>query len=488
MRRKGLFFILIILILAGCARGTNTPPVIRTVTVEPEPVALAGTSTISVQAEDPEGDPLSYRYESEKGKVLGTGPKVTYQAPEEEGTDTIIIIVYDGYSETTGKRTVTISGDAVSIDPPNNYSSEGTMYRYNLGATGYLPWEGGINPPLNLVWKRKLDETGSFRGTPVICQDTIYLTGGNTLFALNKNDGSVKWTFEADDMVYTPAVAGDMVYVGSNDHFIYALNKDDGTKVWEYETYQIVEAAPIVAEGTVVVVSCDGYVYGFNAQTGYLRWKSFIGGHPYNNPAYSDGIVVVPRANYIYALDINSGSLLWYYHDEERVRVILKTTPVIVDGIIYQGVMEDNSINDPGKVAAFDLFTGQLLWTWDTAGDHVVAPVTITEDRIFASTYYDGIIYCLDRHTQEKIWEAFLGYYAQNDYADIPYEMPVGSTAAGGYLFQVSQDKLFVLDQADGTLVDEFQLDNPTVKTEAVVNEGYIYVVDAEGTLYKLGN
>jgi outer membrane protein assembly factor BamB len=46
----------------------------------------------------------------------------------------------------------------------------------------------------------------------------------NNLYALQARDGSKLWDFPAHGNVYSgPAVAGGMVYFGSDDHTVYAV-------------------------------------------------------------------------------------------------------------------------------------------------------------------------------------------------------------------------------------------------------------------------
>lgn len=60
----------------------------------------------------------------------------------------------------------------------------------------------------------------------------------------------------------TPAVADDMVYVGSYDYNFYALNATTGTQVWSYTTGGYL-GTPSISNGTVYVGSRDHKLYAF---------------------------------------------------------------------------------------------------------------------------------------------------------------------------------------------------------------------------------
>jgi outer membrane protein assembly factor BamB len=56
-------------------------------------------------------------------------------------------------------------------------------------------------------------------------------------------------------------VAGDTVYVGSEDDKVYALDTATGHLVWSYPTGDIVVASPAVAGGITYAASDDGRLY-----------------------------------------------------------------------------------------------------------------------------------------------------------------------------------------------------------------------------------
>ena len=61
----------------------------------------------------------------------------------------------------------------------------------------------------------------------------------------------------------SPAIAGDRVYVGSNDGRFYELDLASGKKLWEFEAGSPLSASPAIAAGRVVIGSHDGRLYCF---------------------------------------------------------------------------------------------------------------------------------------------------------------------------------------------------------------------------------
>src|SRR4030095_9021463 len=85
---------------------------------------------------------------------------------------------------------------------------------------------------------------------------------------------------------FSPAVAGDLVYVGSCSGTYFALDRVKGEVRWSYETRR--DGAPAqfhgnpLITGDLVVTGRAGQgpalVYPFDRKTGELRWKTPVDG------------------------------------------------------------------------------------------------------------------------------------------------------------------------------------------------------------------
>ena len=76
--------------------------------------------------------------------------------------------------------------------------------------------------------------------------------------------GKLVWTFATRARVESsPAIAGERVYVGSNDGRFYVLNVNDGAKLWEFDAGAPLSASPAIANGRIVIGSQDGRLFCF---------------------------------------------------------------------------------------------------------------------------------------------------------------------------------------------------------------------------------
>ena len=84
--------------LIGCGHSNQAPTVIG-VTADPDTVPPDNTSTIQVDATDPDGDSLTYTWSTDIGELHGSGQTVTFgpYATQEDVTAHISVIVDDGH-------------------------------------------------------------------------------------------------------------------------------------------------------------------------------------------------------------------------------------------------------------------------------------------------------------------------------------------------------------------------------------------------------
>lgn len=121
------------------------------------------------------------------------------------------------------------------------------------------------------VWERPV---GSVH-MPWVAGDYLFVTGLNAeLVAMSRRDGRVRWVhrlppFEdmedrEDPIQYTgPVLVGDRLLLGSSDGFVYAISPYTGELLGHIEVGDAVYVPPLVADGTVYVLSDDGTLHAY---------------------------------------------------------------------------------------------------------------------------------------------------------------------------------------------------------------------------------
>ncbi len=87
-KRKYSVPLLLLTFAFGCVQpesvvssdGSNNSPVIESVSVDPGLINVGTTATITVNANDPDGDQLKYGWSTALGDIIGSGAEVRYTA------------------------------------------------------------------------------------------------------------------------------------------------------------------------------------------------------------------------------------------------------------------------------------------------------------------------------------------------------------------------------------------------------------------------
>ena len=194
-------------------------------------------------------------------------------------------------------HSITYAGTGLAV-------ADGLVYVSSIGDIGYVYALDTATGQLSWSFK-----TGDAReSAPVVSGGTVYVGCGNgpgtkgTVFAINAANGHSRWSYPTGNgtplgagggVESRPAVAGDVVYVGSDNGAVYALNAANGHLDWSYTTPTegSVVSSPAVDGGTVYVGSEDKRVYALNTNSGHLIWSYLTGNFVVSNPAGAGGIV-----------------------------------------------------------------------------------------------------------------------------------------------------------------------------------------------------
>lgn len=205
---------------------------------------------------------------------------------------------------------------------------------------------------------------------------TSYLAGGVSLSAVNGATGAQVWHEELPNvLVQSPAVlvAGTLV-VNALDSTGGALGRrqleafrpSDGRQLWRVSLGQS-DAAPMQLAGG------DGLVLTHRYLGVAQAWSLADGHHLWDTPQFDGQIVVeaskvfeLTRDGDVIALSAQSGGVLW----RARVPGDLRAG-VIMQHAIYVTAQRDDTnasglLVDPVRVYAFDVATGQQLWSFAT--------------------------------------------------------------------------------------------------------------------------
>ena len=105
------------------------------------------------------------------------------------------------------------------------------------------------------------------KSSPAVVSDengeTLYVgSHDHVMYALDALDGSVRWTFKADNDIWaSPLVVKDQLIFGDDDGNLYSLNRDDGTLTWSINLGSSIRIPPMISKGVLIVRTTDGAVF-----------------------------------------------------------------------------------------------------------------------------------------------------------------------------------------------------------------------------------
>ncbi len=304
-------------------------------------------------------------------------------------------------------------------------------------------------------------EAGDMVSPPVVASDgTIYVGSGKKLCAINP-DGTLQWAYEAGDRVYSPSIGpAGSIYVGAEDKKLYALNPN-GTLKWVYEAGGNIYSPVVGVDGTIYAETFLGQCRFFAVNPdGTLRWEYEIRTGIYPFPAIGpDGTVYVGITNNELSALNPDGTLQWTYATEGNV-----SFPAIgPDGTIYAGAQKSLYAINPN---------GTRKWVYKI-GNSVYSP-TVGRDGIIYIGSDDRYLYAIkpDGYIQ---WKYLIG--------TVVLSPPV--VGADGMVYVVSGKKLYALNP-NGTLKWEYETGGTAGYSPVISLDRTIYVGSSDKKIYAI--
>jgi outer membrane protein assembly factor BamB len=157
-----------------------------------------------------------------------------------------------------------------------------------------------------------------------------------------------------------PVVEDDVVYAAGAEGQVFAFQAKGGNVLWKTDLKVGLGGGPGVGSGLVIVGSSDGQLIALSASSGKPRWRTRVSGEVLAAPQISAQVVVVRTVDgRLHGLSVDDGHAVWT-GEQPVPRLTLRgvSRPLITGDMVVAGF-------DNGKVSAYGLLTGDVLW--DTA-------------------------------------------------------------------------------------------------------------------------
>lgn len=223
------------------------------------------------------------------------------------------------------------------------------------------------------------------KATPAVDDSGLYVGGDDGWFYAFDLDGKVRWKFftsRTDNGIHGSAILiKDRVCFGSYNGFFYCLKKTNGEPIWIIRLAEAMGSSPTFFENdffvSIETSDVNGYVARLNGTTGEIKWQSPWVGE-----------------------QIHSSVTL----DPEHRRVFVGA--------------------NNGRMFAFHMDTGALLWTGD-AGGAMKGTAAIADGKLFFSSW-GSRFEAVDLTTMKPAWQVKIPGVSQSSPAIVPGSSLIG--------------------------------------------------------------
>lgn len=280
------------------------------------------------------------------------------------------------------------------------------------------------------------------------------------------------------------SVLENRLYVATGVGDVGALDAATGAVLWKKRPGGPLRGSPTLANGHVYVMSQDNQVFALDQQTGETQWSDAgtaqaTGVFGVAAPAAAQGTVIA---------GFSSGELTAYRYENGRdlwgdalSRTNISTsvaalTDIDADPVIDRGRVF--AIGQGGRMASYELVSGQRLWEINVAG---ISTPAVIDEWVFVVTD-DARLLCIARTTGKIRWISQLKRW--EDMKDKKGAVRwTGPVAAGGRLILVSTDgDLVYVNPADGAVAVNKDMGH-RMTLSPVVADTMLYILADDGRL-----
>lgn len=342
-----------------------------------------------------------------------------------------------------------------------------------------------VTVPMAVHWKYTGNYFGSNPAAPVLTKDTAFFASGNRVYAVNLDNGTLKWRYPSVTeplqslVTVTPAISDDTLYVGAGDG-LYAFTAADGKLKWHYNVQGGVDTTPVVQGEAVYFVSGGARIHAVNISTGETLggiWKQgrYVGldsgGDIATDTTVANGLLIYATGNeIIHAIDMTSGIQKWTIRpgsiDRSSMPIVTGESLTLVNGPILSSWRVANGqfrwrvqlpngaavppvvdgdgnifvITDLRQVLAMNT-RGRYIWPQTPILDYFpIASPVLTDDLLIVATSKGGI-YAYDKTTGALKWN-YSVLPSATSAGKIPNDVNIGArpVVAGNTLYVLSDD------------------------------------------------
>lgn len=347
------------------------------------------------------------------------------------------------------------------------------------------------------VWTARITGSSNRRrlaASPVIGGGVMVAVGTDgVVSAFDAVTGARRWVYQmkVDNKLQDSAFGGGASYDGGRIYAtngigeIAALDAQTGTEIWKVKPAGPLRGSPTIAFNTVFVMTQDNQIIALSTVDGSNQWQESgssaqAGVFGVASPAAAQGTVIAGYSSgELSAYRYENGRSLW---TDALSRTSISTevgalTDIDADPIIDQGRVY--ALGQGGRMAAYELVTGQRIWELNLAG---ISTPAIAGEWIFTLTD-DARLLAIARTTGKVRWISQLPEFRKPKKKTDPIFW-TGPVLAGNHLWVASnQGEIYRVDMTEGSAMLYRKLKAP-VSVAPIAANSTLYILDDSGVIH----
>ena len=274
------------------------------------------------------------------------------------------------------------------------------------------------------------------------------------------------------------------VYVTTGLGEVAALDAATGNQVWRVKPAGPLRGSPVIAFNAVYAMTQDNQLVALDVADGAVLWTVSAsvgqsGVFGVGAPAVGQGTVVAGfSTGELVAYRYENGRTLW---SDALARTSLSTTVGVLTDIDADPIVDRGrvyALGQGGRMAAYELVTGQRVWELNLAG---ISTPAVAGEWIFTLTD-DAKLLCIARGSGKARWSTQLPHY-QNEKKRKNAIFWTGPVLANSRLWIAnSRGEVSSVSVENGQPTPFTRLGKP-VSLAPVVADGTLYVLDDGGKI-----
>lgn len=326
-------------------------------------------------------------------------------------------------------------------------------------------------------------------GSPIVANGIVYvLDSGFNLSAVRLTDGKKLWNFELPLTEPTAirtiglAYSYDKLFAVAGNGTVYSTDLK-GKTIWKKELKLALRSAPTIYQNKIYLVSADNQLIVLDTNNGAEVWR--YKGMPVDTnlmgmgtPAIYKNVAVVPFSNgEVVAFNTETQEVIWsdYLSSSRTFNRISDLTHILASPVISEGVVY--LIGNSGKMGAYDLISGEEMWTLPMGGADTPA---ISGNTLFVINN-QGVLLALDKKTGKMLWNKPLKSHEKKGTTLWKGPLLAGSNA----VVVSSRGDIVFVDLQSGTIKNSIEFDECSVAPIVVNNTLLFLTNDADLVAYK---